>query len=149
MDYLLVHANQKNYVALEVVFVGGGKTYLYKAEVSDNWKVGDHAVVLVKDKPVDQQLCIVRVIIVHPNPLEALEPHLAYRWVVGKVDLSKMAGREQQQDMMIQHLRNWEVQRRTLELVENQKRMMAALPNGSQLYAEFEKLGTEPVQVSL
>lgn len=148
MNYLLVHVNQKNYVAIEVAFATGGRTYLYKAEASDNWKVGDHAVVLVKDKVPAEQLNIVRVVLVHENPLDILAPEMAYKWVIQKVDMTRMAMRETQQDQMIQHLRRWEVQRQALELVETQKRMVAALPNGDKMFEEFARLGAPETEVT-
>lgn len=144
LDYLLIHANQRDYVAIECTFVQNGKPYLYKAEVSDNWVIGDRAIV-----EVDKEFKIVLVTAVHTNPLDILEPDIAYRWVGQKINLSKMRSREETQQKMIATLRQWEVQQRTMRVVEERKAWLASQPDGQKMLAAFESLGGQPVEVTL
>lgn len=146
MDYLLIHYHQKDYVVLGCVFPETpNKIYFYKAEASDKWMVGDKAVVNV----INKGLAFVEVRQVHTNPMVVLEGARLYRWVVQKVDMSRMAGRESMQEKMVEHLRNAEAQAQTIKTVEHHKQMLAMLPNADELARAFEQLGGPMVEVHL
>lgn len=143
MDFTLIHCNQTNYVALEVKF-DGNKPYFYKAESSDNFRAGDHVVVMV-----DGSLKIASVTAVHTNPIAHLESGRAYNWVVQKINMSKYAARSEMQNRMIEQLKVWEAQRRIMEAAEAQTRMIAGLPGAEAALSDFKRLGSTVVEINL
>lgn len=144
MDFTLIHCNQSDYVALEVKFNSNSKPYLYKAEASDNFRVGDHAVVMV-----DGSFKIVTVAAVYTNPLAHLENSRAYNWVVHKINMGKYASRSENQNRMIEQLKMWEAQRRVTEAAEAQARMIAGLPGAETALSDFKRLGSTVVEINL
>lgn len=144
MDFTLIHCNQTSYVALEVKFENTAKPYIYKAEASDGWRAGDHAVVMV-----DGSLKIVSVSAVHENPIAHLEAGRAYNWVVQKINMGKYASRSEMQNRMIEQLRVWESQRKVYEAAEAQAKLIAGLPGAEESLAQFKNLGQTVVKISL
>ena len=144
MDFTLIHCNQSDYVALEVKFDSNSKPYFYKAEASDNFRVGDHAVVMV-----DGSFKIVTVAAVYTNPLAHLENGRAYNWVVQKINMGKYASRSENQNRMIEQLKMWEAQRRVMEAAEAQARMIAGLPGAETALSDFKRLGSTVVEINL
>lgn len=144
MDFTLIHCNQTGYVALEVKFENTAKPYIYKAESSDGWRAGDHAVVMV-----DGSLKIVSVSAVHENPIAHLEAGRAYNWVVQKINMGKYASRSEMQNRMIEQLRVWESQRKVYEAAEAQAKLIAGLPGAEESLAQFKNLGQTVVAISL
>ena len=144
MDFTLIHCNQSDYVALEVKFDSNSKPYFYKAESSDNFRVGDHAVVMV-----DGYFKIVTVAAVYTNPLAHLENGRAYNWVVQKINMGKYASRSENQNRMIEQLKMWEAQRRVMEAAEAQARMIAGLPGAETALSDFKRLGSTVVEINL
>lgn len=136
MNYSLIHAHTPDYVALEVVFPNGSKPYIYKANLADNFQVNDKAVVIV-----DNEYKIVTVIGVHTNPVAKLDMGKLYSWVVQKIDMTNFAIRTKKQSEMVEQLNVWEAQRRTMELVESQKKLVESLPNGMAELEHFKQLG--------
>lgn len=144
MDFTLIHCNQSDYVALEVRFDSNSKPYFYKAEASDNFRVGDHAIVMV-----DGSFKIVTVAAVYTNPLAHLENGRAYNWVVQKINMGKYASRSENQNRMIEQLKMWEAQRRVMEAAEAQARMIAGLPGAETALSDFKRLGSTVVEINL
>jgi hypothetical protein len=61
------------------------KAYTYKVLVEDGYKVGDTAVALV-----DRGLVLVKVVEVHETPQLDLDANFDYKWLVQRVDTTKL-----------------------------------------------------------
>jgi len=76
---------QDNYTTVKVEFnTNAALTYTYKVLKSDNYKVGDTAI--VETAAVPPKLKIVHIIEVHDVPMIDTDANFDYKWLVQKID---------------------------------------------------------------
>lgn len=120
-NFAALHYFTKNFIAIEVTFVEGGKSYFYKANADLGILEGDHVIVLVSDHVPTEQLKIVPVKKVYQNPIDALSPSHRYKWIVDKVDFTKHAHRVAMEDNFIAGMRQLEARKQAQAMVETFK----------------------------
>lgn len=120
-NFAALHYFTKNFVAIEVTFVEGGKSYFYKANADLGILEGDHVIVLVTDREPTEQLKIVPVKKVYQNPIDALSPSHRYKWIVDKVDFTKHAHRVAMEDNFIAGMRQLEARKQAQAMVDTFK----------------------------
>lgn len=134
---------QEGYTTIEVTFEAffrddkgaiqaHGKTYTYKAKMTENIQKGDAVVV---DSP-SSGLCVVHVVNVHKVPKIDLDAPWTYKWIVQKVDRSKYDATLEQEAKFAEVMLEIERARQRELLMEQ---FTANLPEGSEARRLFDE----------
>jgi len=133
---------QNDYTTVGVAYKEGGNIYTFKALKADNIIPGD--LVIIPSSFGDWGYTIGRVSTVDETAEIDTNAPFTYKWLVGKVDLTRYAGILEVEKRFERHILNMQKQNTRRQM---QEQILASYPEGSKERRDFELLLNSPMSL--